>query len=214
MESIGAQVWLVAYDVGKGAPRGGRGLGYAIAGGLLCDLLLRGKIGADGDLCRVIDPAPLGCPALDDLLARMVEEVARPRSWLSWVRGYAREAPDAVVEELEEHGRLVRYERRVFGLLALPRHSLADPMRADRLGTSIREALRAEVGTPCEPRLAALASLVAVTGVGGVLSAADRLAIRIRGAEVDSLVPPGVRPVVDAVRAAHLDAIVTPGAAG
>lgn len=212
MESIGAQLWLVAYDVGRGAPRGGRNLAYAITGGLLCDLQLRGKIGPAGGFCRVLDPTSLGCPALDDLLSRIVADTAAlrpPRTWLGWLRGYAKEASTAVVEELEEHGRLVRYERRVLGVLALPRHSLADPTRADRLASTIRDTLCAAPGTQCEVRVATLSVLAAATG-----GMAGRLAVRARAAELEGMVPPGVAAVLTAVRAAQLDVAVPVGAAG
>lgn len=203
MESIGAQVWLVGYDVAKGGPRGGRRLGHAITGGLLCDLLLRGKIGAHREWCRLNDPTPLGCPALDDLLGRVAAEPDRPRTWLSWVRGYARDAQNAVVEELEEHGRLIRYERRVLGVLALPRHSLIDPTRAERLRTVLGHAVAAPPGTPCAPRLAVLAVLVNLAGFGP--GPTD---------DLERALPDTIRAVLAAVRAGTVDAFVPAVAVG
>ena len=216
MESIGAQLWLVAYDVGKGGPRGGRRLAHAIAGGLLCDLLLRGRIRTDGERCRLVDSSPLGRPALDDLLGQIAAEPDRPRTWLSWVRGYARDAQGAVVEELELHGRLVRYERRLLGVLALPRHSLADPPHVERLRSSIRHALASPLGTPCEPRLAALAVLLNTAGFGPGPGAAGpgQLPATVRADELDGELPAGLRAVLAAVRAARTDAIAPAGAVG
>ena len=214
MESIGAQLWLVAYDIGKGGPRGGRRLSYAITGGLLCDLLLRGKIGADGDWCRLADPTPLGCPAPDDLLGQIAAEPGRSRTWLGWIRGYARDAQNAVVEELEDHGRLVRYERRVLGVLALPRHSLIDPMRAERLRTAIAHAVSAQPGVPCERRLAALTVLTGLAGLGSVPAGDSRMKVTARADELEATLPAGSRAVLTAVRAASADSYVPAVAVG
>ncbi|HKA69120.1 MAG TPA: GPP34 family phosphoprotein [Actinomycetes bacterium] len=214
MESIGARLWLVGYDVGKGGPRGGRRLSYAITGGLLCDLLLRGKLGADGSFCRLTDPTPLGCPAPDDLLDQIAADRQRARTWLGWVRGYARDAQTAVVEELERHGRLVRYERRVLGVLALPRHSLIDPTRADRLRTAIRRAVTAAPGAPCERRLAALTVLTGLAGLAPASAGDDRMKVTARADELEATLPAGVRAVLAAVRAATADAHVPAVAVG
>jgi len=209
VESIGAQVWLVAYDVGKGGAKGGRQLGYAITGGLLCDLVLRGKLETDGAACRPVDPTPLGRPALDDLLGRIAAEPDRPRTWLSWIRGYGRDASAAVIEELEEHGRLVRYERRVLRLLALTRHSLADPMRADRLHADIRHLLSSTQGTSGEPRLVALALLVA--GFAPGLTGVEPTMLGVRAAELEADLPAGVRAVLTSVRAARVETVAALG---
>ncbi|MCI0688909.1 MAG: GPP34 family phosphoprotein [Sporichthyaceae bacterium] len=205
MESIGAQVWLVAYDVAKGGAKGGRQLGYTIAGGLLCDLVLRGKLQTDGAACRPVDPSPLGCPALDDLLGRIAAEADRPRTWLSWIRGYGRDASAAVIEELEQHGRLVRYERRVLRLLALTRHSLADPMRADRLHADIRHVMSGVQATPPEPRQSALALLVA--GFAPGLTGVEPATAAARATELEADLPDGLRAVLAAVRATRIEAV-------
>lgn len=214
MESIGAQLWLVGYDVSKGGPRGGRRLSYAITGGLLCDLLLRRKIGADGAWCRLVDPTPLGCPGPDDLLGQIAAEPRRSRTWLGWIRGYARDAQNAVVEELEEHGRLVRYERRVLGVLALPRHSLIDPTGAERLRAAIRYAGTAPPGAPCERRLAALTVLTGLAGLGPVPAGDDQMKVTARADELEATLPVGGRAVLAAVRAATVDSYVPAVAVG
>ncbi|HKE50385.1 MAG TPA: GPP34 family phosphoprotein [Actinomycetes bacterium] len=214
MDSIGAQLWLVGYDVGKGGPRGGRRLSYAITGGLLCDLLLRGKIGADEQWCRLTDPTPLDWVAPDDLLGQIAAEPARSRTWLGWVRGYARDAQNAVVEELEQHGRLVRYERRVLGVLALPRHSLIDPTRAERLRTAIGHAVTAPPGAPCERRLAALTVLTNLAGLAPAPAGDNRMKVTARADELEATLPAGARAVLAAVRAAIADAYVPAVAVG
>jgi len=214
VESIGAQLWLVGYDVGKGGPRGGRRLSYAITGGLLCDLLLRGKISADGEWCRLANPTPLGCPAPDDLLGQIAAVPRRSRTWLGWIRGYARDAQNAVVEELEEHGRLVRYERRVLGVLALPRHSLIDPTRAERLRTAIGHAATAAPGAPCDRRLAALTVLTGLVGLGPMPAGDNRMKVTARADELEAGLPAGGRAVLAAVRAATADSYVPAVAVG
>ncbi len=82
----------------------------ALAGGLLMDLLLEGRIAAKPGLLRAVDPDPLGDPLLDPALAE-IAAADPPRDPHHWVDHFARQAErlrDEALESLVGHGVLRR----------------------------------------------------------------------------------------------------------
>ncbi len=163
VDSVGAQLWLLAYDIRRGAPKG-RAAGYAVAAGLLAELLLQGRLRDVRQRCEVADPAPIGCAAADDLLARIAGGTRRP--WGDWIRDYRRAALPGVAAELADRCRIVPYERRVAKILAVRRHALVDPAGVDRLRAAVQDVAAGRANAAVEPRLAVLAALAATAGIG------------------------------------------------
>ncbi len=86
-------------------------------------------------------------------------EAAPTRTWLEWIKESGRSAVDRVALELEDRCGVVRYERRVAGVLTVRRHALLDPAKVERLRSAAAEALGGASGASIEPRLGAVASL-------------------------------------------------------
>lgn len=158
MDSIGAQLWLLGYDTARGAPRGGRQLSYAVAAGLLAELVLGGRIGG-AEQCEVVSAEPTGFPASDELLVRIA--AAPTRTWLGWIKASGRTAVRLVASELEDRCGVVRYERRIARFLTVRRHALLDPAKVERLRSAAAGALSGASGVPIDPRLGVVASLAA-----------------------------------------------------
>ena len=72
----------------------------ALAGGLLMDLVLEGRIAAEAQSVRVLDSEPLDAPLLDPALAEMAAD-DRTRTPRHWVDRFARQADRLRTEALE-----------------------------------------------------------------------------------------------------------------
>src|SRR5438067_1793547 len=106
------EVVLLTIDPRTGKLRTGNfGVRYALAGAILFDLALAGRIDTDVDSIMLVDGAPTGNPVQDGVLARLASG-AVPPSVRDSVEQLFRERPDLegeVLAQLVERG-LIRHE--------------------------------------------------------------------------------------------------------
>jgi hypothetical protein len=87
---------------------------YAIAGAILAELALAGRIDTDPDRLYVVNPAPTGDPLQDRVLAQIAaaKETGDSRHWIETLAGDADAFRDALFDRLVAKGILKRVEGR------------------------------------------------------------------------------------------------------
>jgi len=139
----------------------------AIAGGILMELSMLGRIDTDLKSLFIVDPSPVG----DDLLDRVLEEIdaAEKRSSAWWIERLSRQNPDLlnkILERLVQAGILLVENRRylwIFSRRAYPQNTGREEREAKaRLASVIHGN---ELPTPRDTLLLGLAQ------ASGVLSA-------------------------------------------
>ncbi|MFD6567583.1 GPP34 family phosphoprotein [Micromonospora profundi] len=155
---------LLAYD-DDGANRLGRPhLDYGLAGAVLLELALAGRVEMTDKHLVVTDPAPTGVPLLDDALA--VLAAGRPRKPKNWIGKLAKGLPERVLDGLVDTGVLRRESDKV--LLVFPRTRYPSPTGAQpAVETAARERMAAALtgNGPVDARTAALLTLTRAVGL-------------------------------------------------
>jgi hypothetical protein len=162
--TIPEELLLLAYDevTGRSKPGGSIELDCGIAGAVLHELRLAGRIDVVGGLVTVLDPTPVAEPECDAVLGRVAaaEKGRKPDWWVSRLRFGMR---NRLLARLVDGG-VLRMERRdVLWLFSARRYFAVD--------TGIRSAARARLervvvhGGEPDARTAALASLLSATGL-------------------------------------------------
>ncbi len=176
---------LLAYrDEGTSQIDGTR-LDNGLAGALLLDLVLAGRIDVENKKVTVHDSTPLGDPLADRTLARIYGE-PKERKPGHWVAKLAKDARSRTMDRLVER-EVVRRERDKV-LLVFPRtrypatHGVEPPVE-----TEVRQRLRAAVAGDGETdaRTAALCALLAATDLDKkVFRDLDRKRVKARLKEI------------------------------
>jgi golgi phosphoprotein 3 len=139
------EVVLLAIDPRSGSLRGDQqySIPYALAGAVLFDLALAGRIDTDVDAIEVVNPAPTGSPVQDEILADLASR-HEPMSVRGWVEQTFRERTDLegrALDQLAARG-LIRLEtvRRLW-VIEVQRFPLVDgkpqQLVKDRLAQAI-----------------------------------------------------------------------------
>lgn len=184
-------------------------LPYGLAGALLIELVLAGRVRIDG---KRLVPAPAGSAGdelLDGYLAAL-RSAPRARTIASWVRRFGQKAgrpKHVLLDRLVAKRILTKEERHVFWIFMTYRYPRADAMAGHRIRERVRSAVRG-LGAPDE-RTAALIGLVhACELVGAVFEKDERREARKRAKAIAAAQPIGaaVAQAVQAVRAAVIAA--------
>ncbi len=103
-------------------------LEYALAGAVLMDLAIEGRIDTDPERLFVVDPTPLGDDLLDPALARIVqsEDGHDTRYWIKEVAGQAEAIREGSLDRLVDRGILHREEDRFMWVLRTRRYPIDD----------------------------------------------------------------------------------------
>ncbi|MGG5887026.1 GOLPH3/VPS74 family protein [Falsiroseomonas sp. HC035] len=177
--TLAEEIVLLALDDESGRPVGRTGMApdRALAGALLMQLALSGRVDTDRDHLMVVDPTPTGDPTLDAALARLAAPGA-PADARGAIPLLARDAPEAravILERLVARGILRRVEDRLLWILPDRRY----PKPAGRPeATEARARLRAlllEEDIP-SPHDALLLGLVRAAGLLPLILSAEELA--------------------------------------
>jgi hypothetical protein len=196
--TLADELLLIAYDdtTGRAKPGGSIELDCGVAGAVLQELSLAGRIDLVGGLVTVLDPTPVGDPDSDAALERIAgaEKARKPDWWVSRLRFGMR---NRMLARLVESG-VLRTERR--GVLWL-----FSSRRYFAVQAGIRSATRARLervvvhGGEPDARTAALASLLNASGLARrTFPELDRKQLKIRMSELSEgqWVSAGVRKAI------------------
>ncbi|MEU0830844.1 GOLPH3/VPS74 family protein [Streptomyces sp. NPDC056231] len=166
------ELLLLALDPRRGKPYcRNRFLEYAVAGAVLAELELHGRIAEQLGRIRVISPLapqdPLLAQVLGSLPAPDKGGLAGSVSAQRWIRRTGRYVEELCLEHLVGRSVLRRETHRLLGLLPYHRHPAADPA----LPAAVRERFAAAeaAGFP-DRRSRTLAALVSATGLSGAVA--------------------------------------------
>jgi hypothetical protein len=142
--TLAEEITLLSLDDETGRPVGRAGMApdRALAGALLMELALAGRVDTDRDRLILVDPTPTGDPVLDAALARLAEPgaPADARGAIPLLARGAAEARAALLDRLVARGILRRMDERVLWILPDRRYPKA-PGRVEV--TEARARLRA-----------------------------------------------------------------------
>ena len=157
---------LLALDDQTGAlrPMPVLAFGYVLAGALLSDLALAGRVDTDPEKLTVINDEATGDALLDDALRQIAEEKTPQTTahWLTVLSRDARRIQEAAIERLVERGVLRREERKLLWVIAERRYPTVDNHERIEVLTRLAKLILGDA-LP-EPRDAILISLL--TGGG------------------------------------------------
>ncbi|WP_206930724.1 GOLPH3/VPS74 family protein [Roseococcus thiosulfatophilus] len=176
--SLPEEIVLLTLDDATGRPVGRQGLaaGLALAGALMMELALAGRIDTDRDRLEVLSSAALGDAALDGALAR-IAEAEDSRGALMLLAREEAALRATLLARLEEKGLLRRVDGRV--LLIFPERRWLKPEDRPEPREVRARLLRAiETDDIPEPREALLLGLARATALLPLLLPAELLAIR------------------------------------
>jgi len=159
--TLAEEVALLALDDNAGKPLvlPVNALGYGLAGAIILDLSLAGRIDTDLHQLTVINPAPTGDDLLD-LWLRHFQAERESKSVMFWLRKLAlrqEEILQAVVDRLIQRGILRREEQRLFWVFSVRRYPTIDGMQRIEVRTRLsRLILGNDLPTPRDAILLSL----------------------------------------------------------
>ncbi|WP_326559855.1 GOLPH3/VPS74 family protein [Micromonospora sp. NBC_01796] len=163
--NLAEELLLLAYrEDGAPAPDSSW-LDYGLAGGVLVELAVAGRVAPVEGRLRVVDPTPTGDPVVDRGLAEIASAPTdgSAREWVDRLRAGLREA---VLDRLVGRGLLRRTEERVLWVFPTSRYpSTSTDEPAPELDARRRLGLALAGTSPPDPRTHALWSLVCGTGL-------------------------------------------------
>lgn len=203
---------LLAYDDDGSLVIDGTSLDNGLAGALLLDLTLAGRVDVEDKKVVVRDSTPVGDPLLD----RAVEQIAgdaKTRKPGHWVSTLAKDVRGRVLDQLVDEGVLHRERDKVLWVFPRTRYpapyGVQPPVEAEA-----RQRMRTAVAGdgPVEPRTAALCALVAATDLDGkVFADLDRKRVKARLTEIGegAWAAAAVKRTIEEVQAAVMVAVFT-----
>jgi hypothetical protein len=213
---------LLLYDDETGKPiTGSPGLDYALAGAVLIELTLLGKVNIAGDgedakkgRLTVLDATPTGDALLDERLAFLSGKAgSRPKNLMGKLSKNLR---DRVLVRLAERGILQADKDRVLGLFPVTRWPAQDARHEGELRSALDNVLK--LGAQPDDRTGALVALLNALNVVPkvVTGAVDKAALKRRAKEISESewAAEAVRQAVQAMQAAMTAAIVASATAG
>ena len=135
-------------------------LSYGLAGAVLADLAVAGKIDTDPERVTVLDPSPTGDPLLDPWLTLISAETT-PRSvayWLSVLSDRQKEIEQPALDRLMTRGILRREDKKILWVIGLRRYPTVDGHERTEVRTRLGQLILGE-DLP-DPRDAILISLL------------------------------------------------------
>ena len=124
-------------------------INYALAGAVLADLALKGRIEADPDKLFVLEPKPTGDAVQDAVLARIAEadEVKDTAYWVAEIGQRGEEVREHLLARLVERGILKRVEEKVLWVFETRRYPTVDGREEREIKRRILDTLLSE-GAP------------------------------------------------------------------
>jgi hypothetical protein len=183
----------------------------ALAGAVLMELVIVGKVNLDGGDKKarvvVVDHTPTGDPVLDDALQTLVEK--GPLKPPQAIGALAKGLRDRLHTALEEDGILRRESGKVFGLFPTTRFPAQDTAQEAGVRQAVASAL--VLGTEPDGRTAAIISvLTAADMLKTVVDKADLKAAKARGKQIaeGNWASDSIRRVIQEAQAAITTAVL------
>ncbi|MFG2429059.1 GPP34 family phosphoprotein [Streptomyces sp. NPDC048590] len=167
--TLGEEIMLLSLDDESGAAKNRQAAGWAVAGGIVLELVLAGRLSVDGGRFTVTDRTPTGTGLLDERLGLMDAWAARkskPPKVTDWLTRDHDKAVGATIESLRARGLVHEERQKVLGLFPVRRYPEADGA-AER---ELRERLDSVVlrGVDPDDRTAGLIALVHAAKLHGL----------------------------------------------
>ncbi|MGI5355823.1 GOLPH3/VPS74 family protein [Streptomyces sp. CA-252508] len=126
--TLAEEIALLSLDDESGAARERSSAGWAVAGGILLELAMAGRITVTDGRLSVADTTPTGTALLDGRLAQLEEWTRRKnrRKVSEWLTKDQSKAVAATVESLCERGLVVEERSKMLGLFPVRRYPEAD----------------------------------------------------------------------------------------
>ncbi|MFD3327407.1 GPP34 family phosphoprotein [Streptomyces sp. NPDC058701] len=158
--TLAEEIVLLSLDDESGSAKQRQAASWAVAGGILLELVLAGKIAVEGKHLELVDTTPTGDPLLDSRTA-LVEtwmRGRRKRRVTEWLTKDQSKAVAAALERLCERGVVVEEKRKALGVFPIRRYPEADAA----VERELRDRLRVVVLEGAEPdtRTAGLIALI------------------------------------------------------
>ena len=216
---IAEDLLLLLYDDETGKPiTGSPGLDYALAGAVLIELTLLGRVeisteGKAGRL-KVLDATPTGDPIVDERLAYVAEKPGKkPKDQIGRL---SKKLRDQVLARLVERGVLEADQGKVLGLFPVTRWPAKDARHEAELRAKLESVLK--VGTAPDQRTGALIAILSALNVVPkvVTDAVDKKALKRRAKEIaeSDWAAEAVKKAVTEMQAATTAAIVVASSTG
>ncbi|MFJ6250065.1 MULTISPECIES: GPP34 family phosphoprotein [unclassified Streptomyces] len=159
--TLAEEIMLLSLDDESGAAKEKQSAAWAVAGAILLDLVLAGRVAVDGGRLRVADTTPTGVPLLDERLRQIAEWAGRKSrvpKVTEWLTKDYHKAVKAATDSLHGRGLVRAEQRRVLGILPVTRYPEAD----GSVERELRDRLRAVVlgGAVPDTRTAGLVALL------------------------------------------------------
>lgn len=214
--TLAEEVVLLAYD-DDGVARGtGQHLDFGLAGALLLDLVLAGRIDVVGRHVAVVDPTPTGDDLVDAVLRRIGTD-RTPRRPKDWISRLAKGVRPPVIRRLIDAGVLRQETDKVLWVFSLTRYPPCDGVEPATETDARRRMRTAVTGTgPVDPRTAALCGLVSALGWEKRLFPdlpRGQLKARLKEIRQGSWAPEAVKKAIEEVQAVLAAATVAAAAA-
>ncbi|MEU0371358.1 GPP34 family phosphoprotein [Streptomyces sp. NPDC006283] len=127
--TLGEEIMLLSLDDESGAAKDRQSAGWAVAGGILLELVLAGRVSVADERIRITDGTPTGTPLLDHRLEQLAAWAARsgkPRKVTDWLTKDHSKAVGATIDSLRERGLVAEEQHKVLGLFPVRRYPEAD----------------------------------------------------------------------------------------
>jgi hypothetical protein len=197
-ETLAEELLLLAHDIRGKCRLGSAAMDCGVAGAMLAELGMAGRLAVDGITMVALDDTAVGDPILDELL---IEAAAAPRTPLEWVtRLCGSGSTERLLTRMAERGQVEIDAHRTLGVLRETWYPVRDIVG---LWGAHERVVRA-VTMPSEPdrRTVALGALVSATGLGKAIFSASgdwrRLRDRMRTMATGDWAAAAVRQAVAA----------------
>ncbi|MFF5449241.1 GPP34 family phosphoprotein [Streptomyces sp. NPDC012888] len=159
--TLGEEIMLLSLDDESGAVRSRQAAGWAVAGGILLELVMAGRVTVTGKYLGVADRTPTGEPLLDGRLALMDAWMKgrSKRRVADWLTRDHMKAVGAAVERLAERGLVAEQRHKVMGLFPVRRYPESDGSAERALRARLNAAVLDKASEPDE-RTAGLIALL------------------------------------------------------
>ncbi|GGW43421.1 GOLPH3/VPS74 family protein [Streptomyces xantholiticus] len=159
--TLGEEIMLLSLDDESGAAKDRQSAGWAVAGAILLDLVMAGRVSVDDGRVEVTDRTTTGTPLLDGRLEQLAAWAGRrnkPPKVTDWLTKDHSKAVSATIDSLRGRGLVAEEQHKVLGLFPVKRYPEADGSTEREL----RERLAAVVlhGATPDDRTAGLVALI------------------------------------------------------